>query len=103
MSGFTINAPSPGMVIYVREWNGKKKGVGSQWNTWDPTVATLPDLTQMESQTYVNEVDVRKLSVGQKVSISLDADPTKKLDRHGDARSRTSASSGPTRTRRSSR
>ncbi len=79
MNGFTINAPSPGMVIYVREWNGKKKGVGSQWNTWDPTVATLPDLTQMESQTYVNEVDVRKLAVGQKVPISLDADPTKKL------------------------
>ena len=47
---------------------------------WDPTVATLPDLTQMESQTYINEVDVRKLAVGQKVQISLDADPTKKLD-----------------------
>src|SRR5690349_17369517 len=80
LAGFTINAPSPGMVIYIREWNGKKKGVGSQWNTWDPTVATLPDLTQMESQTYVNEVDVRKLAVGQKVQIALDADPTKKLD-----------------------
>ena len=80
LAGFTINAPSPGMVIYVREWNGKKKGVGSQWGPWDPTVATLPDLTQMESQTYVNEVDVRKLAVGQKVSISLDSDPTKKLN-----------------------
>ncbi|HEX4683146.1 MAG TPA: HlyD family efflux transporter periplasmic adaptor subunit [Gemmatimonadaceae bacterium] len=79
MAGFTITAPSPGMVIYVREWNGKKKGVGSQWSPWDPTVATLPDLTQMESQTYVNEVDVRKLGVGQPVVISLDADPTKKL------------------------
>jgi len=79
LNGFTITAPSPGMVIYVREWNGKKKGVGSQWNTWDPTVATLPDLTQMESQTYVNEVDVRKLAVGQPVAISLDSDPTKKL------------------------
>jgi O-phosphoseryl-tRNA(Cys) synthetase len=43
-------------------------------------VATLPDLTQMESDTYVNEVDVRKVAVGQKVKISLDADPTKKLD-----------------------
>ena len=67
------------MVIYVREWNGKKKGVGSMWNAWDATVATLPDLTQMESETYVNEVDVRKLALGQKVQISLDADPTKKL------------------------
>ena len=80
VAGFTIKAPSPGMVIYVREWNGKKKGVGSQWYTFDPSVATLPDLTQMESQTYVNEVDVRKLSVGQTVQISLDADPTKRLD-----------------------
>jgi multidrug efflux pump subunit AcrA (membrane-fusion protein) len=76
---FSVRAPAPGMVIYVREWNGKKKGVGSQWNAWESTVATLPDLTQMESDTYVNEVDVRKLALGQKVQISLDADPTKKL------------------------
>lgn len=80
LGGFSIKAPAPGMVIYVREWNGKKKGVGSQWNAWENTVATLPDLTQMESQTYINEVDVRKISVGQKVSISLDADPSKKLE-----------------------
>jgi RND family efflux transporter MFP subunit len=79
LAGFTITAPSPGMVIYVREYNGKKKGVGSQWYTFDPTVATLPDLTQMESQTYINEVDVRKLAVGQTVKISLDADPSKTL------------------------
>ena len=26
---FSVRAPAPGMVIYVREWNGKKKGVGS--------------------------------------------------------------------------
>jgi len=79
MGSFTIKAPADGMVIYVREWNGKKKGVGSQWSPWDPTVATLPDLTHMESDTYVNEVDVRKVAVGQQVEISLDADPTKKL------------------------
>jgi len=79
MGSFTIRAPAPGMVIYVREWNGKKKGVGSQVSPWDPTVATLPDLTQMESVTYVNEIDVRKLSSGQPVQISLDSDPTKKL------------------------
>ena len=59
--------PSPGMVIYVKEWNGKKKGVGSQVSAWEPTVATLPDLGQMESLTYVNEIDVRKIAVGQKV------------------------------------
>ena len=77
---FTVKAPAPGMVIYIRDWNGKKKGVGSQWNAWENSVATLPDLTQMESQTYINEVDVRKIAVGQKVQITLDADASKKLE-----------------------
>jgi RND family efflux transporter MFP subunit len=79
MGGFTIKAPAPGMVIYVKEWNGKKKGIGSQVNAWEPTVATLPDLGQMESLSYVNEIDVRKIAAGQKVTVSLDSDPTKKL------------------------
>jgi RND family efflux transporter MFP subunit len=79
LGNFTIKAPSPGMVIYVKEWNGKKKGIGSQVSAWDPTVATLPDLGQMESLSYVNEIDVRKIAAGQKVTISLDSDPTKKL------------------------
>ena len=79
MAGFTIRAPAPGMVIYVKEWNGRKRTAGSQVNAWDPGVATLPDLTQMESVTYVNEIDVRKLAVGQPVTLTLDADPTKHL------------------------
>ena len=79
LGNFTIRAPSAGMVIYVKEWNGKKKGIGSQVSAWDPTVATLPDLGQMESLTYVNEIDVRKIVAGQHVLISLDSDPSKKL------------------------
>lgn len=79
MAGFTIRAPAPGMVIYVKEWNGRKRTTGSQVNAWEPGVATLPDLTQMESVTYVNEIDVRKLSSGQTVAITLDADPSKQL------------------------
>ena len=80
MDGFTVRAPSDGMVIYVREWNGRKKGSGAQINPWEPAVATLPDLSRMESITYVNEVDVRKVAVGQPVRISLDADPERRLD-----------------------
>ncbi|MFN9205325.1 MAG: efflux RND transporter periplasmic adaptor subunit [Gemmatimonas sp.] len=80
MEGFTIRAPSDGMVIYVKEWNGRKKTAGSQITPWEPTVATLPDLSQMESVTYLNEIDVRKVAVNQPVRISLDADPTKVLE-----------------------
>jgi hypothetical protein len=42
-------------------------------------VATLPDLSIMESLTNVNEIDVRKLRVGQDVKVTLDADPSKAL------------------------
>ena len=79
MGQFTIKAPAGGMVIYVKEWNGKKRGVGSQVNPWEGTVATLPDFSAMESHTYVNELDVRQLAVGQAVTVSLDADATRKL------------------------
>ncbi len=79
MDGFTVRAPAPGMVIYVREWNGRKKTVGSQINSWEPAVATLPDLTRMESVCYVNEIDVRHVAAGQPVELTLDADPTKHL------------------------
>ena len=48
---------------------------------WDPGVATLPDLTQMESITYVNEIDVRKLAVGQPVTVTLDADRERRSSR----------------------
>ncbi len=80
MAGFTIRAPAAGMVIYVKEqWSGKKRTTGSQVTAWDPGVATLPNLGLMESVTYVNEIDVRKIAAGQPVVITLDADPSKKL------------------------
>ncbi|HEX2900851.1 MAG TPA: efflux RND transporter periplasmic adaptor subunit [Bacteroidia bacterium] len=79
LTEFTIMAPEQGMLIYAREWDGKKRVVGSTVSPWDPTVATLPDLTRMESITYVNEVDIQKIKVGQEVRVSLDANPDKKL------------------------
>ncbi len=79
MEQYSIKAPAPGMVIYVRNWDGKKQAVGSMISSWDPTVATLPDMSKMESVTYVNEIDVRKLAIGQPAILTLDADPTKKL------------------------
>lgn len=78
-SEFTITAPENGMVIYKREWNGQKLTEGGTLQVWDPVVAELPDLSQMESETYVNEVDIQKIKTGQAVKIGLDADPEKQL------------------------
>ncbi len=80
LSQFTIRAPKAGMVIYVKEWNGRKRTVGSQVSPWDGAIATLPDLTRMESITYVNEIDLRKVAVGQPVRMTLDADPDRRFN-----------------------
>lgn len=74
---FDVTAPAPGMVIYKREWDGSKRTVGSDINSWDLTVATLPDLSTMISRTYVNEIDISKIKEGQKVNIGVDAFPEK--------------------------
>ncbi|MGC1241323.1 MAG: HlyD family efflux transporter periplasmic adaptor subunit [Chryseosolibacter sp.] len=80
IQSFTITAPEAGMVIYEKSrHDGKPIKAGSQINMWDPTVATLPDMTTMMSKTYVNEVDVRKVKPGQHVEVGLDAYPDKKL------------------------
>ncbi|MFN3554567.1 MAG: efflux RND transporter periplasmic adaptor subunit [Bacteroidales bacterium] len=76
---FVIRAPSPGMVIYRRNWDGSKVTVGSQISTWDNTVATLPDFSVMMSRTYVNEVDISKVSVNQPAEIVVDAFPDKRF------------------------
>lgn len=76
---FTITAPENGMVIYKREWNGQKLTEGGTLQAWDPVVAELPDLSLMESVTYVNEVDIQRIQLGQAVEIGLDASPDKRL------------------------
>lgn len=71
---FTIVAPKSGMVIYARGWSGKVKA-GSQLQAWDPVVAELPDLSEMVSKTYVNEVDISRVRKGQTVTLGVDAFP----------------------------
>lgn len=75
---FTIHAPKPGMVVYARDWGGRKVAVGSNISAWNPVVATLPDLDRMISKTYVNEIDISRVKTGQKVDLGVDAFPGRK-------------------------
>lgn len=79
MGQFTIFAPEQGMVIYRRNWDGSKITEGEQISAWNPVVAELPDFSVMESVTYINEVDIQKVELGQTVTIGLDAVADKKL------------------------
>ncbi len=79
LNEFTVKAPKSGMVIYKRNWDGSKLGVGGMINAWDNVVAELPNLKEMISKTYVNEIDISKVKVGQEVKIGIDAFPEKKF------------------------
>lgn len=76
---FVITAPKAGMVIYRRGWDGSKQGVNSTISAWENVVAELPDLSVMISKTYVNEIDISKIKVGQEVRIGIDAFPEKRF------------------------
>jgi RND family efflux transporter MFP subunit len=75
----TITAPKSGMLIYKRDYNGQKIGVNSTVNLWDNVVAELPDLSKMNSRTYINEIDISKIRKNQPVKVSIDAFPDKKF------------------------
>ena len=77
MVALKIVAPKEGMVVYKRTWDGKKITSGSQISVWNPTVATLPDLSKMVTKTYVNEIDISHLKKGLTVDLSIDAFPDK--------------------------
>lgn len=77
LADITINAEKPGLVVYGKVWKGsgpEKIRVGD--NIWGGVnIISLPDLSRMQVKTYVNEVDVDKLAVGQYAIVKLDALP----------------------------
>ena len=75
LDNFEIRAPADGMVIYERNWDGSPRSVGATISPWQSTVATLPDLASMISQTFINEVDISRIHEGQVVTIGVDAFP----------------------------
>lgn len=75
-----VKAPKPGMVIYSFDRFGSKIKVGSSVSRWAPRIAELPDLSSMISKTFINEIDISKIRVGQTVKIGVDAFPEKSFD-----------------------
>lgn len=75
LKSFTIFSNGNGMITYIKNWDGSKKKVGSSISPWDASIASLPDLTKMESKTYANEVDIRKIKKGLPVKVGFDAFP----------------------------
>jgi HlyD family secretion protein len=73
LENLTLNSPAEGLVVYETNWStGRKVAIGD--TPWPGmTLITLPDLSTMESLTYVNEVDVSRMKKDLKVEVKLDA------------------------------
>jgi len=77
IENLTVRAPIPGLVVFPEVWKGGQSGKMQEGDQPWPgqTIIDLPDLSTMLVKTTVNEVDVSKLEVGQKVEVKLDAFP----------------------------
>lgn len=70
----TIHSTAKGMVVFERDADGSRKKVGSKINIFtNQTIASIPDLRNLISKAYVNEMDVNKIQPGQKVGVVADA------------------------------
>lgn len=79
-----INAPIPGMVVYLEIWKGgtmsKVQEGDSPWP--GQGLVNLPDLSVMIVKTTVSEVDAANVDSGQAVQIVMDAFPDDSYDGH---------------------
>jgi multidrug efflux pump subunit AcrA (membrane-fusion protein) len=70
----TIHSTAKGMVVFERDFDGSRKKVGSKINIFtNQAIANIPDLKNLTSRAYVNEMSVDKIQSGQKVNVVVDA------------------------------
>jgi RND family efflux transporter MFP subunit len=71
-----ITAPKDGMLIYGRTFGrggSRKLTIGSNVSMQNPVIATLPDLSVLVSETYVEEIYISKIKVGDSARVYIDA------------------------------
>lgn len=76
MLGYTvIRAPVSGTIASVSTYEGETVAASLA----APTFVTIVDLDRLEVQAYVDETDIGKVTVGQRVAIRVDAFPGREL------------------------
>ncbi|MCX6227951.1 MAG: hypothetical protein NTV75_02020 [Bacteroidia bacterium] len=71
-----IKAPKDGMLIYGRTFgrSGPRKiTIEAMVSMHSPTIATLPELSVLNSETYVEEIYISKIKIGDSARVFVDA------------------------------
>lgn len=74
-----IRAPKPGIVTYFKYPWGEIIKTGSKVGPYNSIIASIPEMSNLISRTYINEIDISKVKIGQNVKIGIDAFPEKQL------------------------
>ncbi|MBC8005649.1 MAG: efflux RND transporter periplasmic adaptor subunit, partial [Verrucomicrobia bacterium] len=75
-----VRAHKAGIITYFKFPWGEVIKVGSKVGWYNSTIATIPEMTNLISRTYINEIDISKIKNGQKVNLGIDAFPEKQLN-----------------------
>lgn len=79
LNSLVVYAPKSGILTYMKHPWGEIVSVGSMISMYRGTIAKIPDMSNLISRTFINEVDISKVKKGQPVEIGIDAFPEKKL------------------------
>ncbi len=72
----TIRAPISGVIASVSTQKGETISAGFR----APTFVTIIDLNRLQVETFVDEVDIGKVKVGQKATFQVDAYPSRDFE-----------------------
>jgi multidrug efflux pump subunit AcrA (membrane-fusion protein) len=73
-----ITAPRAGAIGYFRySGGGAPVTTTSTISVRSPAIATFPKMNLLVTNTYINEIDISKIKIGQKVTMGVDAFPEK--------------------------
>ncbi|MBK6283074.1 MAG: HlyD family efflux transporter periplasmic adaptor subunit [Draconibacterium sp.] len=74
-----IYSPRAGIISYYQYPFGGTVKTGSRVSQWSPIIATFPDMNNLVTKTFINEIDISLIKKGQKVKVGIDAFPEKEL------------------------
>lgn len=79
MDALIILSPRSGIISYFQYPFGGAVKTGSRVSQWSPIIATFPNMENLVTKTFINEIDISLIKQGQKVTIGIDAFPEKVL------------------------
>lgn len=79
LNSLIVYSHRSGIISYfVHPWGAITK-TGSRVSSYNPVIASFPNMDNLITKTFINEIDIALIKKGQKVKIGIDAFPDKEL------------------------